>query len=69
LPVVSGRDVVKALRKLGYEEARQQGSHIRLWCEGKKSVSVPDHKVIGRGLPRKILRDAELSPEDFRALL
>ena len=69
LPVVSGRDVVKALRKLGYEEVRQRGSHIRLCCEGKKSVSVPDHKVIGRGLLRKILRDAELSPEDFRALL
>ncbi len=69
LPVVSGRDVVKALRKLGYEEVRQRGSHIRLGCKGKKSITIPDHKMIGRGLLRKILRDAEVSPENFLDLL
>ncbi len=69
LPILSGRAIVKALAKVGYFEVRQRGSHIRLSCPGKRSITVPDHKVIGRGLLKKILRDAELSMEDFMKLL
>ena len=65
LPSLSGRSVVKALAKMGYREVRQRGSHIRLWHEGKRSITVPDHKVIGRGLLKKILRDAEITVEEF----
>jgi len=50
---------------MGYREVRQRGSHIRLWHEGKRSITVPDHKVIGRGLLKKILRDAEITVEEF----
>lgn len=67
--MLSGRAVVKALARVGYVEVRQRGSHIRLACWGKKSLSVPDHQVIGRGLLRKLLRDAQLSAEEFRKLL
>ena len=69
LPVLSGRVLVKVLGKAGYTEVRQRGSHIRLECAGKNSITVPDHRVIGRGLLRKILRDAELSPDEFAKLL
>ena len=69
LPILSGRALVKALGKAGYKEVRQRGSHIRLECVGKNPITVPDHKVIGRGLLRKILRDAELSPDEFVKLL
>ena len=69
LPILSGRSIVKALAKVGYGEVRQRGSHIRLACAGKKSITVPDHKVIGRGLLKKILRDAELSAEQFMKVL
>lgn len=69
LPILSGREVVKALSKLGYYEVRQRGSHIRLYCTGRKSVTVPDHKTIGFGLLRKILRDIDISVEDFLKLL
>jgi predicted RNA binding protein YcfA (HicA-like mRNA interferase family) len=48
---------------------RQRGSHIRLACAGKTSITVPDHKVIGRGLLKKILRDTELSADEFVKLL
>ncbi len=61
--------MVKALARIGYAEVRQRGSHIRLRCAGKKSITVPDHKVIGRGLLKKILRDAKLAAEDFVKLL
>ena len=54
---------------MGYHSIRQKGSHIRLACVGRKSISVPDHKEIGRGLLRKILRDAELLPDDFLKLM
>ena len=66
LPILSGRAIVKALAKAGYSEVRQRGSHIRLRAAGKKSITVPDHKEIGPGLLKKILRDAELSPDEFR---
>lgn len=69
LPILSGRAIVKALARVGYAEVRQRGSHIRLECAGKKSITVPDHKVIGRGLLKKILRDAKLAAEDFMKLL
>lgn len=69
LPLLSGKEVIKALAKTGYRAVRQRGSHIRLSCPAKKSVTVPDYKVIGHGLLRKILRDAELSPDEFGKLL
>jgi predicted RNA binding protein YcfA (HicA-like mRNA interferase family) len=68
LPILSGRAIVKVLAKVGYTEVRQRGSHIRLWCAGKTSITVPDHRVVGRGLLKKILRDAELSVEEFLKL-
>ena len=68
LPVLKGREIIAALQKIGYVQSRQRGSHIRLECPGKKSTTVPNH-VVGRGLLRKILRDAELTPEEFGQLL
>ncbi len=68
-PVLSGRKIIKALEGLGYYKVRQTGSHVRLHCQGRRSVTVPDYSVIGRGLLRKILRDAELTPDEFGKLL
>jgi predicted RNA binding protein YcfA (HicA-like mRNA interferase family) len=45
---VSGRELVKALEKLGYQITRQVGSHIRLQHE-EHSVTVPDHNPIAVG--------------------
>ena len=60
---------MRILQKLGYRVVRQRGSHIRLHGAGLKSLTVPRHTVIGRGLLRKILRDAELTTEEFMKLL
>lgn len=68
LPILSGREIIKALNKLGYREVRQRGSHIRLSCQNRRSVTVPNYQAVSRGLLRKILRDAELSPEEFLKL-
>lgn len=44
-PVLSGRKIIRALGKLGYREVSQTGSHIRLRCEGRRSVTVPNYPV------------------------
>jgi len=69
LPVLSGKEIIAVLEELGYYEKRRESSHIRLCCEGRSSVTVPDYSAISRGLLRKILRDAKLSPERFLELL
>ncbi len=71
LPVVSGRDVVKALRKQGYEFDRQRGSHIilRQRVSPYRRVVVPDHKEVAKGTLRAIIREAGLTVSEFQALL
>ncbi len=72
LPVVSGKEVVKALEKVGYKVVRRKGSHIRMRNDknpAAKPLTVPDHKTLKPGLLRKILKDANLSIEEFIKLL
>ena len=71
LPALTGNEVVSALEKVGFQVIRQKGSHVRMQHEDGKVVTIPVHagKNIGRGLLRKILRDAELTCEEFIALL
>jgi predicted RNA binding protein YcfA (HicA-like mRNA interferase family) len=68
--VVSGRRLIKALEKEGWETVRQRGSHVRLKKAGRRNaLVVPLHKEIKRGTLGGILRDADLSSEDLRRLL
>jgi predicted RNA binding protein YcfA (HicA-like mRNA interferase family) len=69
LPQISGRELVRVLEKLGYRNARQKGSHMRLLHRDRKPLSVPDHKIIGKGLLHKILRDAGIDADQLRQLL
>jgi len=72
LPVISGRDAVKVFKKLGYVQVRQTGSHIRMKHmsdDSKIPLTIPNHKVLGKGLLRKLLRDVDISTEDFVNLL
>jgi len=69
IPILSGKEIIKALGQIGYRPARQRGSHIRLSHPNKRSVTVPDYRTVSRGLLRKILRDAELSREELNKLL
>ncbi|SFM81002.1 type II toxin-antitoxin system HicA family toxin [Thermodesulforhabdus norvegica] len=66
---LSSEDVLRALKEAGFEITRQRGSHVRLKHRDGRVVTVPMHKEIGRGLLRKIIRDAELSVEEFLNLL
>jgi predicted RNA binding protein YcfA (HicA-like mRNA interferase family) len=71
LPHVSGRKVVKALLKIGYEKDRQKGSHIvmRQIRYPHRRIVVPDHKEIAKGTLRTIIRHVGLTLEEFAKLL
>lgn len=72
LPRVTGREVVQALRRLGWEVVMQKRSHVQLKRpERGGRVTVPVHagETIGPGLLRSILAQAELTADEFRAAL
>ncbi len=71
LPRISGREVVSALMKIGYEKDRQKGSHIilRHSAPPHRRITVPDHKEIAKGTIRSIIREAGLTVEQFHSLL
>ena len=71
LPRISGREVVKALRKVGYEQDRQRDSHIvlRQTAEPHRRVVVPDHKEVAKGTLRAIIKQVGLTVDEFRKLL
>lgn len=70
LPVVSGKDCVKALVRAGFTVKRQESSHIVLRRdEPFAQVVVPDHKELDRGTLRAILRHAGLTTDQFIQLL
>jgi predicted RNA binding protein YcfA (HicA-like mRNA interferase family) len=71
LPVVSGREVVKALAIIGYVLDRERGSHMILRQNASpfRRLTVPDHKEIAKGTLRAIIREAGLTVEQFKELL
>ncbi|NEO01039.1 MAG: type II toxin-antitoxin system HicA family toxin [Moorea sp. SIO3I7] len=71
LPSLTGREIIAALEKAGFTVARVRGSHhILIHDDGRRTV-IPVHsgETIGRGLLSQILRDTQLSREEFRELL
>ena len=68
LPLLSWREVVKALTKAGFQVARQKGSHLIL-VKNEYIVPVPKHQEIKRGLLLEIIAEANLTKEEFLKLL
>jgi predicted RNA binding protein YcfA (HicA-like mRNA interferase family) len=64
LPVLSGREVVRILESLGFVALRQRGSHITM-RRGAGGCVVPQHKEVKLGTLKVILRQADLSAEEF----
>ena len=68
LPLLSWREVVKALEKAGFQVARQKGSHLIL-VKDEYIVPVPKHEQIKRGLLMAIITESGLTKEEFLKLL
>jgi predicted RNA binding protein YcfA (HicA-like mRNA interferase family) len=68
LPLLSWREVVKALTRAGFQVARQKGSHFIL-VKGDAVVPVPKHREIKKGLLLEIIVEAGLTKEEFLMLV
>lgn len=72
IPVVSGKQAIKAFLKLGYVQTRQKGSHVRLKHpigENRKPLSIPLHRELKIGLLSDLIKDAGLTIDEFNSLL
>lgn len=70
LPAINGRGVVRAFEREGWQMVRQRGSHMILVKEGQiATLSVPDHREIGKGTLRGLIRASGLTVEEFLKLL
>jgi predicted RNA binding protein YcfA (HicA-like mRNA interferase family) len=72
LPVISGFEVIKALRKAGFVATRQRGSHVRRKkTEANKMIklTVPVHGTLKKGTLNRIIQDAGLKVDEFLRLL
>ena len=67
LPLVSGKEMIKILSMKGFQVVRQRSSHIQMKDAEGRLVTVPLHsgKNVSIGVILKILRDAEISREEF----
>jgi len=70
LPVLSGREVVKAFESFGWSVARQSSSHIIMTKQGETvTLSIPDHKEVAKGTLRSLIRAANLTADEFVATI
>jgi predicted RNA binding protein YcfA (HicA-like mRNA interferase family) len=68
LPRISGSEIVRALQRLGFEVARQRGSHI-IMRRGASGCVVHNHREVKVGTLAGVLRQAGVSVEEFISAL
>jgi predicted RNA binding protein YcfA (HicA-like mRNA interferase family) len=72
LPSVSGSRLIRALKRAGFVELRQKGSHVsleRVTDERTYRTVVPVHDTVHKGTLSKILKQAGLTTEQLLSLL
>ena len=71
LPVISAREVIRALLVIGYQMDHQRGNHVVLRHADPphRRVTVPNHDPIAKGTLRNIIRETGLTVDEFRDLL
>ena len=65
LPLLSGRQTVKALERLGFSEVHRKGSHVKMKHADGRMIVFPFHDEIDRFTLKGALRDAEVDLEEF----
>ena len=65
----SGKQIIKALRRLGYYVDHQRGSHIFMHnLDQNISIIIPNHKELKKGTLNNILKKVNLSLHDLKKL-
>lgn len=68
LPHLSGKEIIRALERLGFVQARQRGSHVvmkKSTPEGGVGCVVPLHNEVAIGTLHSILKQAKVSADEF----
>jgi predicted RNA binding protein YcfA (HicA-like mRNA interferase family) len=70
-PAVTGKHLIKVLKKMGFEVVRTKGSHKFIQHPDGRCTVVPVHsgETIGRGLMAQVMRDCEMTLEEVKKLL
>ena len=73
LPIISGQEILKILKKEGFLVISQKGSHIKVRKQrpsnGTITVIIPNHKTLKRGTLKAILKQADITPEQLLSLI
>jgi len=72
LPILSGKEMIKILERIGYVHNRTRGSHmimIKETEEGKKTIPVPNHKELAKGTLKAIMNQSEITLDDLLRLM
>jgi len=65
LPLLSGWEVLAALKRLGFKEIHRKGSHVKMKHPDGRKIVFPYHNEIDRYTLKGALKDAEIDIEDF----
>ena len=65
LPLLTGRQVLAALQRLGFKEIDRRGSHVKLEHPDGRRIVFPYHREVDRYTLKGALRDADIADEDF----
>ena len=69
IKLCSGAEAVRKLKKKGWLIDRQKGSHLMLVKEGYLyTLSIPQHKELGVGILKKLIKQANIEVEEFNLL-
>ena len=65
LPLLSGKQVLSVLTRLGFNEVHRKGSHVKMKHADGRLIVFPFHDEVDRFTLKGALRDAEIEVEDF----
>ena len=70
IPLLRPKEIAKVFERLGWEIARQRGSHIIMTKPGHlATLSIPDHHFVARGALRNLMARSGITTEDFLSSL
>jgi predicted RNA binding protein YcfA (HicA-like mRNA interferase family) len=65
LPLLSRRQVLSTLKRLGFVELSRKGSHVKMKHDDGRKIVIPYHDEINRYTLRGALKDAEVNIKEF----
>lgn len=65
IPLLSGKEVLAALRRMGFIESHRKGSHIKMYHPDGRTIVFPYHDEIDRYTLKGALKDADIDIGEF----